>query len=109
MKAQLKPGPTAKFGVDLALPQVGGSARKTNKDYTAGQLPELIDIIIEEKAALCPDLRLLELDAAWAKLFAVLVIMYCFLTFGWSGSPGRFGAFALAAELATASAAPTAP
>lgn len=22
------------FGVDLALPQVGGSARKTNKDYT---------------------------------------------------------------------------
>merc|ERR1712039_461348 len=39
-------------GVDLLLPQVGGGARKTNKDYTGGTLPELIDIIIEEKAAL---------------------------------------------------------
>ena len=37
----------APFGVDLLLPQVGGSARKTNKDYTGGQLPELIDVIIE--------------------------------------------------------------
>merc|ERR1712232_1110681 len=43
---------TAPFGVDLLLPQVGGGARKTNKDYTGGTLPELIDIIIEEKAAL---------------------------------------------------------
>jgi len=42
----------APFGVDLLIPQVGEGARKTNKDYTAGQLPELIDIIIEEKAAL---------------------------------------------------------
>ncbi|KAG8699288.1 hypothetical protein FRC08_005389 [Ceratobasidium sp. 394] len=42
----------APFGVDLALPQVGGSARKTNYDYTNGQLPELIDVIIEEKASL---------------------------------------------------------
>jgi NAD(P)H-dependent flavin oxidoreductase YrpB (nitropropane dioxygenase family) len=42
----------APFGVDLLLPQVGGNARKTNYDYTKGQLPELIDIIIEEKAAL---------------------------------------------------------
>ncbi|KAI0042984.1 2-nitropropane dioxygenase [Auriscalpium vulgare] len=42
----------APFGVDLLLPQVGGSARKTNYDYTHGQLPELIDIIIEEKAKL---------------------------------------------------------
>lgn len=42
----------APFGVDLLLPQVGGGARKTNKDYTAGALPELVDIIIEEKAAL---------------------------------------------------------
>ncbi|TPX51161.1 nitronate monooxygenase [Synchytrium endobioticum] len=33
------------FGVDLALPQVGGSARKTNHDYTHGKLPELIDVI----------------------------------------------------------------
>lgn len=42
----------APFGVDLLLPQVGGSARKTNVDYTKGQLPELIDIIIEEGATL---------------------------------------------------------
>ncbi|KAG7097551.1 hypothetical protein E1B28_004889 [Marasmius oreades] len=42
----------APFGVDLALPQVGGSARKTNYDYTKGQLPELIDVIIEEGAKL---------------------------------------------------------
>lgn len=35
------------FGVDLLIPQVGGSARKTNKDYTGGHLPELIDLIIE--------------------------------------------------------------
>jgi NAD(P)H-dependent flavin oxidoreductase YrpB (nitropropane dioxygenase family) len=43
---------SAPFGVDLLLPQVGGNARKTNKDYTGGTLPQLIDIIIEEKAAL---------------------------------------------------------
>jgi len=43
---------SAPFGVDLLLPQVGGNARKTNYDYTHGTLPELIDIIIEEKAAL---------------------------------------------------------
>jgi len=36
------------FGVDLAIPQVGGNARKTNHDYTHGHLPELIDIIVEE-------------------------------------------------------------
>lgn len=42
----------APFGVDLLLPQVGGNARKTNYDYTKGTLPELIDIIIEEKAKL---------------------------------------------------------
>ncbi|KAI8840239.1 putative 2-nitropropane dioxygenase [Chytridium lagenaria] len=42
----------APFGVDLALPQVGGNARKTNYDYTHGHLPELIDIVIEEKARL---------------------------------------------------------
>ncbi|KAF8636616.1 hypothetical protein AX17_003426 [Amanita inopinata Kibby_2008] len=42
----------APFGVDLLIPQVGGSARKTNKDYTNGQLPELIDVIINNKASL---------------------------------------------------------
>jgi len=42
----------APFGVDLLLPQVGGNARKTNKDYTGGSLDKLVDIIIEEKAAL---------------------------------------------------------
>jgi len=43
---------SAPFGVDLLLPQVGGSARKTNHDYTKGHLNELIDVIIDEKASL---------------------------------------------------------
>ncbi|KAI9031137.1 2-nitropropane dioxygenase [Hyaloraphidium curvatum] len=43
---------SAPFGVDLLLPQVGGNARKTNKDYTGGKLPELIDVIIEGGAKL---------------------------------------------------------
>ncbi|KAG9662613.1 NPD-domain-containing protein, partial [Aureobasidium melanogenum] len=42
----------APFGVDLLLPQVGGSARKTNYDYTKGKLDELVDIIIDSKASL---------------------------------------------------------
>ncbi|GIJ88653.1 hypothetical protein Asppvi_007578 [Aspergillus pseudoviridinutans] len=42
----------APFGVDLLLPQVGGSARKTNYDYTKGKLNELVDIIIQEGAKL---------------------------------------------------------
>ncbi|KAF8842563.1 2-nitropropane dioxygenase [Paxillus ammoniavirescens] len=42
----------APFGIDLLLPQIGGNARKTNYDYTNGQLDELLDIIIESKAAL---------------------------------------------------------
>jgi len=42
----------APFGVDLLLPQVGGNARKTNYDYTNGQLDELLDVIINSKAAL---------------------------------------------------------
>ncbi|KAL7922297.1 2-nitropropane dioxygenase [Trichoderma austrokoningii] len=42
----------APFGVDLLLPQVGGSARKTNYDYTKGKLDGLIDIIIESGAKL---------------------------------------------------------
>jgi len=40
------------FGVDLLLPQVGGSARKTNKDYTRGKLEAMIDILCEEKPTL---------------------------------------------------------
>jgi len=42
----------APFGVDLLLPQVGGSARKTNYDYTKGKLAEMVDIIIESGAKL---------------------------------------------------------
>lgn len=42
----------APFGVDLLLPQVGGSARKTNYDYTKGKLDELVDIIISSGARL---------------------------------------------------------
>ncbi|KAF1814301.1 oxidoreductase 2-nitropropane dioxygenase family [Eremomyces bilateralis CBS 781.70] len=37
----------APFGVDLLLPQVGGTARKTNYDYTKGSLDELVTIMIE--------------------------------------------------------------
>lgn len=44
--------PSIPFGVDLLLPQVGGSARKTNHDYTKGALDEIIDIIIESGAKL---------------------------------------------------------
>ncbi|ATY58908.1 2-nitropropane NPD [Cordyceps militaris] len=52
---ELKAGltsPDLPFGVDLALPQVGGSARKTNYDYTDGKLDELIDLTIESGAKL---------------------------------------------------------
>lgn len=42
---------SAPFGIDLLLPAVGGTARKTNKDYTSGNLNELIDIVIESGAA----------------------------------------------------------
>nr|OQO23754.1 hypothetical protein B0A51_09256 [Rachicladosporium sp. CCFEE 5018] len=42
----------APFGVDLLLPQVGGSARKTNYDYTKGKLDELVSIIIDSGAKL---------------------------------------------------------
>ncbi|KAK2595034.1 hypothetical protein QQS21_007224 [Conoideocrella luteorostrata] len=51
MKANFK-RPDLPFGVDLALPQVGGSARKTNHDYTHGKLNELVDLIIESGACL---------------------------------------------------------
>mmetsp|Transcript_33808 Transcript_33808/g.49687 ORF Transcript_33808/g.49687 Transcript_33808/m.49687 type:complete len:357 (-) Transcript_33808:151-1221(-) len=51
LKAGLR-DPSLPFGVDLLLPKVGGGARATNHDYTKGTLPELIDIIIEEKATL---------------------------------------------------------
>ncbi|OBT70723.1 hypothetical protein VF21_10241 [Pseudogymnoascus sp. 05NY08] len=51
LKSKLR-DPSLPFGVDLLIPQVGGKARKTNVDYTRGQLMELIDIIIEEGAKL---------------------------------------------------------
>ncbi|RDW64836.1 hypothetical protein BP6252_10487 [Coleophoma cylindrospora] len=44
--------PDLAFGVDLALPKVGDGARKTNHDYTHGQLDQLIDVTIEEGAKL---------------------------------------------------------
>jgi len=40
------------WGIDLLLPQVGGKARKTNSDYTQGELPKLVDIICKEKPRL---------------------------------------------------------
>jgi NAD(P)H-dependent flavin oxidoreductase YrpB (nitropropane dioxygenase family) len=51
LKANLS-SPDLPFGVDLALPQVGGSARKTNHDYTHGHLDELIEVTIQEGAKL---------------------------------------------------------
>ncbi|KAL6849152.1 hypothetical protein ACO1O0_008682 [Amphichorda felina] len=51
MKANFK-RPDLPFGVDLALPQIGGNARKTNHDYTNGKLEELIDITIDSGARL---------------------------------------------------------
>ncbi|KAK0483219.1 2-nitropropane dioxygenase [Armillaria novae-zelandiae] len=42
----------APFGVDLLIPQLGGNARKTNIDYTGGQLSELLDVIINGGAKL---------------------------------------------------------
>lgn len=51
LKAHLR-SPDLPFGVDLALPQIGGNARKTNHDYTNGQLDKLVDIIIKHKARL---------------------------------------------------------
>lgn len=44
--------PSLPFGVDLALPQVGGGARATNHDYTHGQLDELIEVVIGHGAKL---------------------------------------------------------
>ncbi|KAL2007000.1 hypothetical protein VTN00DRAFT_8438 [Thermoascus crustaceus] len=44
--------PSLPFGVDLALPQVGGGARATNHDYTHGQLDELVEVVIRHGAKL---------------------------------------------------------
>ena len=49
-KELLKPG--VPFGVDLLLPKVGDGARATNKDYTGGNLDQIVDILIEEKVPL---------------------------------------------------------
>lgn len=46
IKKHLKPG--MPFGVDLLIPKVGEGARKTNADYTEGNLPQLVDVMIEE-------------------------------------------------------------
>ncbi|CAI7570051.1 unnamed protein product [Penicillium manginii] len=51
LKSLLK-DPSLPFGVDLALPQVGGSARATNHDYTHGHLDELIEVTISHGAKL---------------------------------------------------------
>lgn len=44
--------PDLPFGVDLLIPQLGSSARKTNVDYTRGTLNDLITVIIEGGAKL---------------------------------------------------------
>jgi len=54
------------FGIDLALPSLAPTARKTNHDYTHGKLHQLIDVIIDEGAALfvsavgVPDVDIIE-------------------------------------------------
>jgi NAD(P)H-dependent flavin oxidoreductase YrpB (nitropropane dioxygenase family) len=40
------------FGIDLLLPKLGDGARKTNYDYTKGELPELISTICDSGAKL---------------------------------------------------------
>ena len=44
--------PDLPFAVDLALPKVGEGARKTNHDYTHGQLDELVEVVVIEGARL---------------------------------------------------------
>lgn len=39
--------PNAPFGVDMALPKIGGGARKTNHPYHHGPLDPFIDVMIE--------------------------------------------------------------
>lgn len=51
LKANLT-SPSLPFGVDLLIPQVGGSARRTNYDYTKGALDELVSVIIDGGAKL---------------------------------------------------------
>lgn len=51
LKASLN-SPDLPFGVDLLIPSLAATARKTNYDYTKGGLNDLIDIIIEEGAKL---------------------------------------------------------
>ncbi|KAK7751267.1 hypothetical protein SLS62_006812 [Diatrype stigma] len=52
MKSLLRDPDRAAFGIDLALPQVGGTARATNHDYTGGRLAELVDITVASGARL---------------------------------------------------------
>ncbi|EPS44080.1 hypothetical protein H072_1954 [Dactylellina haptotyla CBS 200.50] len=52
MKAFLKNPDNAAFGVDILLPQIGGSARKTNYDYTTGRSDDIVDVVIQEGAKL---------------------------------------------------------
>lgn len=49
-RGMLEPG--RPMGVDLLLPKVGDGARKTNRDYTDGQLEQLIKVLIDEKVEL---------------------------------------------------------
>lgn len=51
LKAELT-DPKLPFGIDILLPAVGEGARKTNYDYTKGQLPALVDVVCESGAKL---------------------------------------------------------
>lgn len=71
VKAALDDPDAFMCGVDLAIPQLGNGARKTNHDYTHGKLPQLVDIMIEYKIKLFvsavgvpPDWMITKLHAA---------------------------------------------
>lgn len=73
-KDVLNPG--AKFGVDLALPQIGGGARQTNHDYTKGKLDEMIDLLCADREVIKLFISAIGVPPKWAvdKLHAAGIV-----------------------------------
>ena len=90
------------FATDLPCKEVLEAAWA---EVTPSQAAELV----EEMAALCPELRELPLKEAWHTMAGVLSLIYLVLPFGFSGSSGRFGVVALLPELIVQSRAPAQP
>ena len=80
LKAKLNKGPGLSgympFGIDYLLPQVGGNARKTNKDYTGGQLANLIDGSTIEIIDNCGHMMLLEESDKVLKVLKKFILTY---------------------------------